>query len=78
LNRYLQARPATADAAGAAAADADQFGGTVQAQGGSGYEYGESGTTYLESPLIVAFIAARRQRPEWATLRLKVLAFVNT
>jgi hypothetical protein len=28
--------------------------------------------------LIVAFIAARRQRSEWATLRLKVLAFVNT
>ena len=28
--------------------------------------------------LIVAFIAARYQRPELATLRLKVLAFVNT
>ena len=28
--------------------------------------------------LIVAFIAARRQRPELATSRLKVLAFVNT
>jgi hypothetical protein len=28
--------------------------------------------------LIVAFVAARHQRPELATLRLKVLAFVNT
>jgi hypothetical protein len=28
--------------------------------------------------LIVAFIAARHQRPELATSRLKVLAFVNT
>jgi len=28
--------------------------------------------------LIVAFFAARYQRPELTTLRLKVLAFVNT
>jgi hypothetical protein len=28
--------------------------------------------------LIVAFVAARRQRPELATLRLKMLTFVNT
>ena len=28
--------------------------------------------------LVVAFIAARHQRPELATSRLQVLAFVNT
>jgi hypothetical protein len=31
-----------------------------------------------KAALIVAFIAARYQRPELATSRLKVLAFANT
>jgi PKD repeat protein len=54
-------------------ADTDTFSGTIQALGGSGYEYGESGTTHLESSLIVGFTAD----PLSATAPLTV-TFTNT